>query len=114
MKTYTYGCTPESVIMNSLPNSYNMELVSSDYKVFAKLVNVGIDSRLQAVILSQKNISICDNKAGLSLNKESMLCLLNRCFDYGLSDYDLLDESEKEIALNLRSSILYTLGIEEL
>ena len=114
MKTYFYGCTPESVIMNSLPNSYNMELVSSDYEIFAKLVNIGIDARLQAVILSQKNISTCDNKARLNLDKESMLCLLNRCFDYGLSDYNLLDESEKEIALDLRSSILYTIGIEEL
>lgn len=114
MKTYSYGCTPESVIRENLPVNYNMELNGKDYEVFARLVNIGIDSRLQAVNVSNDVIRRIHNKAGLNLDKESMLCLLNRCFDYGLSDYNLLDESEKERALDLRSSILYTIGIEEL
>jgi hypothetical protein len=114
MKTYSYGCTPESVIRENLPDSYNMELNGGDYEVFAKLVNIGIDSRLQAVNVSNDVIRKIHNKAGLNLDQESMVCLLNRCLDYGMTDETFLSEEEKERALDLRSGILTTIDIEEI
>lgn len=114
MKTYSYGCTPENVIRENLPDSYNMELNGNDYEVFAKLVNIGIDSRLQAIFISNDKITQRRNKAGLNLDPESMICLLNRCLDYGLTDETFLSEDEKERALDLRSGILTTIDIEEI
>lgn len=117
MKRYSFGSTPETVIENCLPEVYDMELIDSDYHIFAALVNVGIDSRLQAIIINNKDIKCRNGKAVIKLNKASMICLVNRLLDYSElgSSYNpnILTSYESEQALDLRSCILQTIGIEE-
>jgi len=112
MVKYRFSCgmTPEKVIEKMLPESYSMRLNSSDYTLFAKIVNLGIDSRLQAIS--------ADSAANQNLDKQSMICLINRLLDYSdfgeNCDSDLLDSDEKFNAFDLRSCILETIGIEEI
>jgi hypothetical protein len=117
---FTIGLTPEKVIEKQLPETYIMELTSDDYELFAKLVNIGIDSRLQA-IFADKISTIKEyftHKAKIELDKQSMVCFLNRLLDYSafgeFANEDLLDDSEKMEAYDLRSCILETIGIEEI
>ena len=117
---FTLGLTPEKVIEKQLPETYEMELTSYDYTIFAKLVNLGIDSRLQAIFADEiKTIKeYFTHKARIELDKPSMICLLNRLFDYSefgeCADDTLLEAEEKFEAYDLRSSILQTIGIEEI
>ena len=117
---FTIGLTPEDVIERQLPETYTMVLTQTDYTLFAKLVNIGIDSRLQAIFANKINTikEYFTHKASIELDKQSMICLLNRLLDYSsFGDYandDLLDDSEKFEAYDLRSCILETIGIEEI
>jgi len=117
MKSYSAGTTPENIIEELLPEIYNMELTSEDYSIFASLVNIGIDSRLQAIFISNSKIKDLGNKAGISLDKPSMVCLINRLWDYsefgGSYNPNILSSYESDTALDLRSAILQTIGIEE-
>lgn len=116
---FTLGLTPEETIRKCLPESYEMDLNSEDYKLFAKIVNIGIDSNLQAICADPiVRPGFFSHKAHIELDRESMVCLLNRLYDYSeFGDYaneSLLEDSEKFEAYNLRSDILTTIGIEEI
>ena len=113
---FSIGAVPEKVIEKQLPDTYVMELTEEDFNLVKSLVNIGIDSRLQAV--TDLKVSIQENKAKLSFDKSSMVCLLNRLLDYSDmgENYNskLLDSDQKQEAYNFRSCILDTIGIEEI
>lgn len=107
MKRFTYGTTPKKVIIkavNKLPGKrYDMELNKTDYAVFAKAVNQGIDSHLEAVTdVDLYHTKGQFPKAHASIGPESLACVLRR-----------LGESEDENANSLRTDILSSLNIEE-
>ena len=112
---FTIGKTPDKTIERQLPDTYIMELTNDDFELVKKLVNIGIDSRLQAV--TDLKLDIIENKAKLAFNKPSMVCLLNRLLDYSefgsMHKTNLLDESQQFESYNLRSDILSTIDIEE-
>ena len=114
--SFTIGKTPEKTIAKQLPDTYVMELTNNDFEVIKKLVNIGIDSRLQGV--TGLALNIIENRAKLELDKPSMVCLLNRLLDYSdfgaMADSELLEHDQKLDSYDLRSSILQTIGIEEI
>lgn len=116
--TYSFGCTPENIIRECLPETYPMELVGEDWQVFEILQNQGIDSRLEAMACENRDrITINDysigsfrhHKLGCELSKDAMVCFLRR-----LNEFDFEDDSLQENAWSLRSCILQTIGIEEI
>lgn len=118
MQTYSFGSTPENVIRENLPDVYNMQLSGQDWEVFELAQNIGIDSHLEAVAcdgrdqieLIENNVgSYSFNKLGCGLSKDGMICLLRRLFEHDFGSDEL-----NENAWSLRSSILYTIDIEEI
>jgi hypothetical protein len=113
---FSLGRTPDKVIEKQLPDTYPMELLGNDFEVVKKLVNIGIDSRLQAV--TGLELKIEENRAKMKFDKPSMVCLLNRLLDYSefgeMADSKVLNDEQKQYAYDLRSGILTTLDIEEI
>lgn len=102
--TFSYGTTPEEVIKarvaRQTPNGYSMTIRSqTEWTAIANAVNQGIDSHLEGFTRSK-----FDPKTGECLiHPEEMTTFLRR-----------LSESNDEESMDLRSSILETLGIEEI
>ena len=102
--SYSYGTTPEEVIdkkvQEQTPNGYPMTIKNKEeWREIARAVNQGIDSYLQAFTKSK-----FDNKTGeITIHPTEMKTLLRR-----------LNEGGSEIGMELRMSILQTLGIEEI
>lgn len=116
--SFSFGCTPENIIRECLPEFYPMELVGEDREVFEILQNQGIDSHLEAMacegrdIVQNKVYSIGKyqtHKLGCELSKDAMICFLRRLKEYSFDTEELLDNAH-----SLRSSILLTIGIEEI
>jgi hypothetical protein len=115
MVMYTYGTTPDRVIRKALehecPNGYKMELVGEDREVVTRLVNQGIDSRLEAITKSTFSVGerrLADGRVtqrylGSTVHNDDMMVLLRR-----------MSEDDSETASSLRMSILFTLNIEEI
>ena len=109
MITYSFGNTPKDVLKTAIGNkNYSMELVGNDAEIMRRLVNMGIDSHLEA-ITGKCDWSTRDLKGKpfcrilkCSIDPKGMLCLLRR----------LLEDGTEE-AETLRSDILTTLDIEE-
>jgi hypothetical protein len=103
--TFSFGATPEDVIKKRVnietPEGYSMQIKNQDeWKIISDVVNQGIDSHLEGFTRSK-----FDNKTGKCLiHPEEMTTFLRRLYEFDGSD----------IAINLRSGILATLGIEEI
>ena len=100
MKTYSYGTTPDSIIRKAVneqcPDGYPMEIKDSEeWESIANAVNQGIDGYLEAIT----ERSTFDNGHCL-VHPDELHVLLRRLVDTNGDD--------------LRSCILYTLGIEEI
>lgn len=91
-------------IRKALGKTYHMSLVGNDAQLIVNVVNQGIDSQLQAVTNSQfrwmSNGII--NRLVCEVSTDDMLIILRR-----------LDEMDDDEAHSLRSSILYSVGIED-
>lgn len=87
---YTMGMTPKNVIAKRLPKSYPMMLRGTDFDAAERAVK---GTRLASVFNEGQRVS---------LDKDDMMLLLDKCNDY-----------DDEAVMNLRSSILSTIGIEE-
>ena len=102
--SFTFGTTPEDVIKEKVnkqtPSGYPMHIKSQEeWAAIAKAVNQGIDSHLEGFTRSK-----FDNKTGKCLvHPEEMTTFLRRLY-----------ENDDEESWGLRSSILETLGIEEI
>lgn len=121
MQTFIYGETPTEVIKAALETDkkiqddggiYSMSPVRNAKTVVLKLVNVGIDSHLEACFMPHRGDSFVDTGCRLEcrVSIESMLVLLRRMTEGFLF---LDDENEEDEAMRLRSDILLTIGIEE-
>ena len=103
-QSFTFGTTPKEVIMEKVnkqtPNGYPMTIRSqNEWAAIANAVNQGIDSHLEGFTRSK-----FDSKTGECLvHPEEMFTFLRRLFENG-----------DEESWGLRSSILETLGIEEI
>jgi hypothetical protein len=101
--SFSFGTTPENIIKEKIsqqaPNGYPMTIRGKEeWKAIADAVNKGIDSHLEGFTRSK-----FDSKTGECLiHPEEMTTFLRRLLDGG------------EESWSLRSSILETLGIEEI
>lgn len=102
--SFSFGTTPEEVIKERVnaqaPGGYPMTIRSqSEWKAIADAVNQGIDSHLEGFTRSK-----FDNQTGECLiHPDEMTTFLRR-----------LAESAEDEAMSLRTSILETLGVEEI
>lgn len=110
MVTYSYGTTPPheikaAVVSECKGKPYNMDLIGEDAHVIMDAVNQGIDSHLEACFCPDRGDAYIWSGGRLYclVSAESMPVLLRR-----------LSEFDSEAAMSLRSSILETLGIEEI
>ena len=89
-KTYTYGLTPKDVITKSLPAAYSARFGASDAALIYRI--------------GKKVAELRDIQSGehVKLTRASVEILL-----------ELLLESDEDDAMNLRSAILDSIGIEE-
>lgn len=112
MERYTFGTTPEKTIKELLPDSYELSLPinSDDCSLIINIINRGIDSHLEAVCLENRDYyKINNGRLELSLSKEGMVCLLRRLLE------QTFENEEIDInAFSFRTSILSTIGIEEI
>jgi hypothetical protein len=122
------------ILLERLPESYNMQLVDPlEVEVLAALVNMGIDSHLEATTMTNK-AEVVDRKIGdkvvqrhlgVGFDKQGMICLIRRLMEFDANqhfdfsecdktdDYESSEEAQVwDAARNLGSSILETLGIE--
>lgn len=79
---------------------FKMKLSSSDYKVFAKAVNQGIDAHLEACHVPTRGDKVDGNKVVVSV--ESMPVLLRRLY-----------EDDNEGGMSLASTIMQSLGFND-
>ena len=94
MKSLTYGTLPNDL---ELTEPYPMRLRSDLWPIFARIVNQGIDSHLEAVITTaDANTGECTIE-----NTMSMRCFIRRCIEDGSED-----------AMSFASDILSTLDYE--
>lgn len=108
MKSFSFGQTPKEEIEAAAKAlcPFSMELTGDDAKIVTELVNQGIDSHLEAIILAEPARLVGRQgfkKLRVVFAKEGMPCLLRRLLEHG-----------SENAESLRSSILSELGIEEI
>lgn len=111
MQTFNYLGTPKAVIVKALGDEpYTMELAFDDGILVMRLVNIGIDSHLEACFIKERGDDynwrqgrLIGSKLDCTVSPESMLVLLRR-----------LEEQGSDEALALRSDILTTLDIEEI
>jgi hypothetical protein len=103
-QSFSYGMTPEDLITKKVveqtPSGYPMLIKSQeDWTSIANAVNQGIDAHLEGFTRST-----FDNKTGKCIiHPDEMKTFLRRLYD-----------SQEENAESLRSSILETLGLEEI
>lgn len=82
---------------------YTMQLIGTDYELFAEAVNQGIDCQLEACFSKDRGDKITyKRKADITISEESLPVLIRR-----------LLESENEKANDLGESILYSLGFQD-
>lgn len=93
MKSLTFGVVPADLEIDS---PYPMSLNPADLATVAEIVNVGIDSHLEAVFTRQRNDRVVE-----ILDSASMRTFLRRCAESG-------DEGAESLA----SGIMGTLGYE--
>ena len=101
--TFTFGTTPEEVIKEKVnketPSGYSMHIKSRrEWASIAKAVNKGIDAHLEGFTRS----TFDSNTGKCLIHPEEMMIFLRRLY-----------ENEDEESWGLRTSILETLGIEE-
>lgn len=101
--SFTFGTTPEKVIkdrvLSQTPSGYPMHIKSQEeWTEIANAVNKGIDSHLEAFTRSKFN-----NNGEVLIHPEEMTTFLRRLLEAG-----------NDVARELRSAILETLGIEEI
>lgn len=125
-----------AILLERLPESYDMQLVDqTEVTVLSDVVNMGIDSHLEACTLSKKDHlvpieiggKVYGNKYGIGFDKTGMICLIRRLMEYNPHDHwdftgcepsqECKEESQEERELweasyHLVSSILETLQIE--
>lgn len=103
--SYTAGTTPADVIYAAFGNSpYTIDIKGDDAQAMVDVVNQGIDSYLEAICDSTFNGGpqhlVC------SISRKDILVVLRRLWE--------MAENGNDSAGDLRSSILETLGIEEI
>lgn len=112
METYTAGMTPAEALRGAMSRElgespYEMSLVGEDALTVQSAVNQGIDSHLEACYVPDRGDSYepTGHRLECEVSQESLPVLLRRLWE--------MFEDGAEDAYQLRSSILYTLGIEE-
>lgn len=95
--TYTFGETPEEVIETILPETYSVELKYRDAEVVNKVLFNKEDSHYFSKVF----------------NKKELIKLLRSLKSVALDNISFWTKEEADTAYSLRSSILLTLGIEE-
>jgi hypothetical protein len=100
--SFSFGTTPEDIIkekvLEQTPSGYSMHIKSQkEWSAIAKAVNQGIDSHLEGFTRSKFDNGKC------LIHPEEMTTFLRRLYENG-----------DEESWSLRSSILETLGIEEI
>jgi len=101
MHVYTYGETPKEIVDKLSIDELKMELVGDEREAFTKVVNMGIDSHLEA--FTQSEFSDNGQRMFISLHPSEVWLAIRRLKDLG--DY---------ASSMLRISILEMLDIEEI
>ena len=112
-KSYSMGQTPKSVILKALKANGKTYTItaphgSSDAKLITRIVNMGIDSHLEAVTDSKfgnekEKVKGLGGRLTCEFSNKDMLVILRRLWEDGSDE-----------AWLLRSDILSTLEIEEI
>ena len=110
---FSYGKTPVDVLSKRLPDFYPMTLVGEDAQAVSAVVNIGIDSHLQACYVPDRGDSFKSEQQPIrgvclvcNVSRESMLVLIRRLEEAG-------DQGDDN-AMDMRSCILSTLDIGEI
>ncbi len=109
--SYSYGTTPDYIILDRAPAPYHMELVGEVAVVVEKVVNQGIDSHLEACFKKdidsyewgQDENPLHTTRLNCEVSPESLVVLLRRLYEEGSEEAEML-----------RRDILDTLDIEEI
>lgn len=109
--SYSYGTTPDYIILERAPDPYPMGLVGEAAQVVEKVVNIGIDSHLEACF--DKDIDnytwerdknpLKTSRLNCEVSPKSLVVLLRRLYEEGSEEAEML-----------RRDILDTLDIEEI
>lgn len=100
--TFSYGMTPVAVLTKAINGErFPMTLVGSEAALMVKLVEMGIDSHLEA--FTESKFTGNERRIVCDVGPKDMLVLLRR-----------LNESDSDDAMSLRSGILTVLEIEEI
>jgi hypothetical protein len=106
MKSYSFGTTPKKVILAALKSElgnkpYHISAVLPDATLIKKIVNIGIDSCLEA--MTESKFDWTGSRLECYISHKDMLVFLRRLYENG-----------SEEAWSWRSDILSTLEIEEI
>lgn len=116
---YSNKWTPETlpeILLERLPLAYDMALVDqTEIEILAAVVNIGIDSHLEAATRAVEPHRTIDRKYGIAFDREGMKCLIRRLMDFNPAQHPELKGDPDmlyETAYQLLSAILETLQIE--
>lgn len=109
METYSLGMTPVERLKEVFEayGSYHMSLVGEDKDVMTHVVNMGIDSHLEA--FTESDFSDDGYRLTCNVSPKDMLILLRRLYEGAGMDEEMFD-----YAISLRMGILDTMDIEEI
>jgi len=116
MQSFNFGECPDEVIkqatITQCPDGYPMTIRSQEeWEWITNAVNQGIDAHMEAVT----NRSSFNSETGkCNVHPEELHVLLRRLLEMGWEQTEDQIEGRAESPHNLRSSILYTLDIEEI
>ncbi len=129
MLSFDAGTTPKDTILDALDadkdiaehGGYYMRLTGNDAHVVRSLVNRGIDSHLEG-ILFEGTPKVEGSTLTLTVKPESVPVLLRRLweacdsgpYEREVAEVPFDEETFRVEAFGLRSSILHSLGIEEI
>lgn len=97
-----------------MPVRYPMSLVGRDAEVVIKVVNIGIDSRLQACSIENQDTYKLDGKTSrleCFVSPKSLPVLIRRLFED--TDYTGDDGDDRDVGSSLAEDILNTLGFDD-
>ena len=128
-QVFSFGSTPERVIEQAIADEgithYPMSLTGEDIEAVRKAVNIGIDAHLTACFVTERGDSFEYGERSITATTETEhwqtgdKLVLARTLECNVSRESLpvllrrLHDEGSDSAWSLRSSILSTLGIEE-
>ena len=112
--TFSFGDAPEELILERLQaqgKHYSMELVGEVAEIVEEIVNIGIDSHLEACYFPDRG-----DYYGWEIRKGPLKVRILKCLVTPASMPVLLrrlEEDDRDEAVSLRQDVLRTLNIEE-